>query len=98
MKAKFKIKYCKIPMDNDGMVFYIEKPHIGYIGWFGNVKNFRMGIWGDNYKTDEVEKANKVLNKLEKDQIKLLEDLMQSCLDCNVNYTITMNLCGDVDA
>ena len=62
-----------------------------------NVENFRMWIWGDNYKTDEVEKANKVLNKLEKDQIKLLEDLMHSCLDNNVNYTITMNLWGDID-
>ena len=43
MKAKFKIKYCKTPMDNDGMVFYIEKPHIGYIGWFGNVETSRSG-------------------------------------------------------
>ena len=68
------------------------------IGWYGNVENFKMWIWGDNYKTDEVKKANKVLNKLEKDQIKVLEDLMQSCLDTNVNYTITMNLWGDTDA
>lgn len=90
MKFKFTIKYSKNFRENGGMDFYIDEPHVGYIGWYGSVENFRMWIWGDNYKTDEVEKANKVLNKLEKDQIRLLEDLMQSCLDNNVNYTITM--------
>lgn len=97
MKFKFTIKYSRSYMENGGMEFYIDEPHVGYIGWFGNVENFKMWIWGDNYKTDEVEKANKVLNKLEKDQIKLLVELMQSCLDNNVNYTITMNLWGDID-